>query len=90
MSMKAVSMFLFFLTFPNMVSCTNSCDNPDGSWKQFSQDFYWFTDVKLSYKDSRKECNKVPGGDHAEIMDEGTVLLFHDELSALGEGKSSH
>ena len=90
MSLNAFSLILFLLTFPNMVSGTNSCDNPGGSWKPLGQDFYWFTDDKLSYKKSREECNKVPGGDLAEIMDEGTVLLFHDELSALGDGKSSH
>ena len=86
MSVKATSLLLFLLTFPNMVSGTDSCYNPGGSWKQLGQHYYWVTGNKLDYDDSRAECQKVPGGQLAEILDKATLLLMHNDLHSMGGG----
>ena len=33
---------------------------------------------KMSYRDAKKECEKVTGGQLAEIMDEATADLFYN------------
>ena len=86
MYVKVTSLLLFFITFPTMVSCTNSCDNPDGSWKQLGQHYYWVTGNKFDYDDARAECQKIPGGQLAELLDKATLQLMHNELHAIGGG----
>ena len=79
---------LFFLLgmFPGNVFGTYSCDNPNGSWKQQGQHYYWVTANKLNYDNARAECQNVPGGQLAEILDKATLLLMHNELYAIGGG----
>ena len=84
---------LFLCTFPNNVFSTSSsafgtdsCDNANESWKQQGQHYYWKTSSKFSYDNARAECENVPGGQLAEIMDKATLLFFHEELYEIGEG----
>ena len=86
MSVKATSLLLFLLTFPNMVSGTDSCYNPGGSWKQLGQHYYWVTGNKFDYDNARAECQKIPGGQLAEILDKATLLLMHNDLHSMGGG----
>ena len=83
-TMRAV--ILFLCIFPISVFGTDSCNNPNGSWKQHGQHYYWFIGSKFSYANARAECEKISGGQLAEIQDKATLLLFHDELHAIGEG----
>ena len=82
--MRAALLFLGMLQC--MVTATFSCNNPNGSWKQLGQHYYWVTGNKLDYDDSRAECQKIPGGQLAEITDKATLLLMHNELHAIGGG----
>ena len=77
---------LFLCTFPSDVLGTDSCDDPNGGWKQQGQHYYWVTGTKFNYDNARAECEKVPGGQLAEILDKATLLLLHNELHAVGGG----
>ena len=69
-----------------IITGPDSCDKPNGSWKQHGQHYYWVTGSKLNYNDAKAECEKVPGGQLAEILDKATLLFFHNELDAIGGG----
>ena len=78
---------LFLGIMPGIVFGTFSCSNPNGSWKQLGQHYYWVTGNKLDYDDSRAECQKIPGGQLAEVLDKATLLLMHNDLHSIGGGK---
>ena len=85
-TMRTTGAILFLCMFPSIVVSTNSCNNPNGSWKQQGQHYYWVTGNKMNYDNARAECENVPGGQLAEILDKATLLLMHNELHAIGGG----
>ena len=63
-----------------------TCDNPLGSWEKLGQHYYWVTNKKFNYNDARAECEKVAGGQLAEVLNKKTLELFYNVLRG-GSGK---
>ena len=85
--MKDILIFSLFM-LPGFALGTFSCSNPNGSWKQLGQHYYWVTGSKMNYDDAKTECENVQGGQLAEIMDKSTLLLMHNELHTIGGGNT--
>ena len=62
----------------------DTCDYPNGLWKQQGQHYYWVTDGQLNYANAKAECERVAGGQLAEVLDRTTLELFYNELRADG------
>ena len=73
------------LTYDSPTLGTDTCDNPNTGWKHQGQSYYWVTGGTVDYTNAKAECEKVTGGQLAEVMDKATLEYLYSGKSSKGE-----